>query len=689
MRGDIVRHRKTRSAAYLAAGVLLAVGLLAGPVGPAGAAAVGPTADQGGAPAFTPPAEPPATFTTEPAATQVRDLAGTNVVYQYGQPVPGFDGWRTREATRRYQSLDGTWKFRFDPDNVGLSEGWQNRTDTAQWRDIAVPSAWDLLDTPNFASMDGSSFGTGTAFRDGFAWYQRAVAVPGDWADRTVRLMSLGANYRADVWINGRYLGTHEGGNTPFAIGVGDVLRPGRTNSVTIRVFRRASYTNYVSGGTAVTEDTAIPYKPVDYWPYAGLTRSLWLEAVPSTTVGKVLTSLNPDGRLRATAVVQNDRAGTLRGRVTFDPGAGTGGRSCDAPVVLAGRSATTVTCVIPVPAAVRWSTATPRTYTLTASLSEGEGGHRIDQLHTTYGLRTIATTDARIRINDQPVLLKGVNWHEETAAHGRAMTVAEYDHELGQVLDLNANFIRNSVYNRHPYVYDWADEHGVLVMDDIDTMWLNLPQEKLQTEQYGLSRALALMMAWNQVNHPSVFLWGLQNESEIGGNGAPVYRAWIAQMKEAVNQVDPQHRPVTWASASSNDPAFDLADVVGFNEYFGYFYGKDTDLGPTLDTVHSRYPDKPILITENGTWSIAGTHGAPTQQGTEEWQAASLKTHWNQVASRQPFTAGYTFWVLKDYKERAGYNQTYNGISVMGLTTFDGSTRKLAYDAFRNLSAG
>jgi beta-glucuronidase len=214
--------------------------------------------------------------------------------------------------------------------------------------------------------------------------------------------------------------------------------------------------------------------------------------------------------------------------------------------------------------------------------------------------------------------------------------------------------------------------------------MWLNTAQEKLQTERYGLARALALTMAWNQHNHPSVILWGLQNESEIDADGAPVYRAWLADLKAAVKAVDLTARPVTWASNTSNDPAFDLADVIGFNEYFGYFYGKDADLGPSLDAVHAKYPDKPILITENGTWSQAGSHGPSTTQGTEEWQAASFTAHWAQVAARSEFVAGFTYWVLKDYKQRAGYNQAYNGISVMGLVTFAEERPKLVYDTFR-----
>jgi beta-glucuronidase len=307
--------------------------------------------------------------------------------------------------------------------------------------------------------------------------------------------------------------------------------------------------------------------------------------------------------------------------------------------------------------------------------------------------VRTVGTNGSTLTVNGEPVFLKGLNWHEETAARGRSMTIEEYDHELGHAAATGANFLRNCVYNRHPYAYEWADRHGVLVMDDIDTMWMNTEQQKVQTERYGLCRALAATMAWNQHNRPSVILWCLQNESEIDNfvnepgtdpNRAPIYRAWLRDMKAAVKALDIQDRPVTWASWSSWDPAFDLADVIGYNEYFGFFYGKNEDLGPNLDKVHELHPDKPILITENGSYSDLGVHGPETQNGTEEWHAANFRSHWDQVTARSEFVAGYTFWVLKDYKERYGYNMHYNGISVMGLVGFDSTTKRVIYDDFK-----
>ena len=621
----------------------------------------------------------------EPAKTTLRTVDGTNVVLQYGDVVPSFDGWRTHEPTRGYRDLDGSWRFRFDPDAVGLDRGWQRPGfDDSGWDHIAVPSAWDLKDQPGWGSYDGTGFGQGTAFTDGYAWYRTRVDVPLSWRQRYVRLDFLAVSYAADVWVNGTFVGRHEGGHAPFALPVGDAIRPGQANVIAVRVYRRADFEDYETGTGPITDDKAIPWKPVDYWPYAGITRSVWLESVPRVTITKILVDAGA-GRFDARVVIENHGGKPFHGTVILDPGGETGADPVPLRVDVGADDVAVATVRTAIPDAPTWSPSDPNVLTATATLTTtfGAEGVTVDRLTTTYGARTVTVDGSHLLVNGQPVFLKGVNWHEETAANGRAMTIADYDHELGQVLETNANLIRNTVYTRHPYVYDWADRHGVFVMDDTDNMWVNTAQERLQTEHYGLSRAMALTMTWNQHNSPATILWCLQNESEYGD--APVYRAWLADMKQAVKAVDLSDRPVTWASATTNDPAFDLADVVGFNEYFGYFYGKNEDLGPAIDSVHAQYPDKPIVITENGSWSIPGTHGSADQAGTEEWQAANFRSHWAQTTARSDYVAGYVFWLLKDYKERAGYNMEYNAISVMGMLGYDSTTKKLVYDAFRD----
>jgi len=630
----------------------------------------------------------------EPMHTEVRDIDGTPVVFQYGQPVPSFDTWREREPCREYIDLNGLWKFRFDPADEGLSKGWHTPGhDDSGWHRVQVPLPWDLYDTPNFGSYDGSRYGTGTAFYDGYAWYRKQVHIPANWSNKIVRLFFLGANYRTWVYINGQLVGVHEGGHTPFALDITTHILKGE-NTIAVRVYRRPWWSSYdpsVPNPTPITDDRELPYKPVDYWPYAGLTRDVYIEATSQINIVKLLTATSAS-TLDLRVIVQNNSHKHLTRTLSVDPGEGTGAAPQSRVIQLSPNQVTAVQFTFELPSATPWDTAHPILYRLVATLYPGRGDRGVgdrrppeDSLSVRYGVRSVEVRNGRLLLNGRPIFLKGVNWHEETAERGRSLTLEEYDRELGLVLDAHANFIRNCVYNRHPYVYEFADTHGLLVLDDIDNMWLDTAQEALQTQSYGLSRALALMMAWNQANHPSVIMWCLQNESQIWAD-TQVYREWIRDMKEAVQGIDLQHRPVTWASSSSWDPAFDLADVIGFNEYFGYFYGQDSDLGPVLDAVHASHPDKPILITENGTWSIYGDHGSAEQPGTEEWHAAKFLAHWQQVTdpSRLGFIAGYTFWLLKDYKERMTYNRNLNGISTMGLVTFDTEAHRLVYNEFK-----
>jgi beta-glucuronidase len=623
----------------------------------------------------------------EPAGTAVRTVDGFPVVFQYGQPVPSFDVRADVPGERDYLDLDGRWRFAFDPGDVGAGDGWMlGSLDDGRWQVVEVPLPWDLYDTAGFGSYDGSSYGTGTAFRDGYAWYRVGFNAPGTWSGRFVKACFLGVNYAASVYLNGALVAEHEGGHTPFAVDVSAVLRPGARNLLAVRVYRRPWYQQGVTGA-AINCSTELPHKPVDYWPYAGITRGVFLEATAQVTVSKLITSAR-HGRLTVAAVVFNHGTGPARRRLVLDPGAGTGGAPVSRDLALAPGEVGVVSTDLPIPGARPWSPADPRLYRLTARLQAdgtvargaGETGRAADNLDVRYGMRAVEVAGARLRLNGEPVFLKGLNWHEETPERGRAMRRQDYDQILDIAADLGANLLRSCGYTRHPDFYRAADERGVLVCDETDNFWVESRQQRIQG-RYGLSAALVAAMVWNQVNHPSVILWSLHNESETTDRAT--YRTWISQLRAATS-IDPQHRPVTWASSTSWDPAFDLADVIGFNEYFGYFYGSDPDLGRTLDAVHRQYPSSPILITENGSYADPGRHGSPAETGTEEWQAEKLRQHWQQVTARAGHLAGYTYWLLKDYKQRMHYNHNLNGISAMGLMTFDGR-RRTAYAAFRD----
>jgi len=624
----------------------------------------------------------------ETAGTAVHAVDGFPVVFQYGEPVPSFDVCADRPGEREYLDLGGRWRFAFDPAGVGARRGWMSSSfDDGGWQVVEVPLPWDLYDTAGFGGYNGGRYGTGTAFRDGHAWYRTCFGVPARWSGRFVKICFLAVNYAARFYLNGVPVGEHEGGHTPFALDVSALIRPGAGNVLAVRVYRGPWYRG-ATGGPAVCRRTALPHQPVDYWPYAGITRAVFLEATAQVTVSKLITNAQR-GQLAVAAVVFNHGSEPAHALLVLDPGAGTGGTPVSGELDLAPGEVRVIRPALPLPGALPWSPDGPRLYRLTAGLqathtpARGARGNAqtADGLAVRYGMRSVEVAGGRLCLNGEPIFLKGLNWHEETPDRGRAMRAEDYDNILDITADLGANFLRNCGYTRHPLFYHAADERGVLVCDETDNFWVQTPQQRIQ-RRYGLSAALVATMVWNQINHPSVVLWSLHNESQTTDRA--VYRSWISQLRATATSIDPQHRPITWASATSADPAFDLADIIGFNEYFGYFYGHDADLGRTLDAVHRQYPASPILITENGSYADPGRHGSAAETGTEEWQADKLRQHWHQAAARAANMAGYTYWLLKDYKQRMNYNHHLNGISAMGLMTFDSHPRA-AYTAFRD----
>lgn len=637
---------------------------------------------------------------TEPADTRIRSIDGTNVVFQYGRPVPSFDTWRQDNPDRSYEDLNGEWRFRFgrdgkEPEEIGIKNQWyEPEHDDSEWRTVDVPQPWDLYDTPGFDTYDGSNYGEGTAFRDGYGWYRKRVRIDESWNQSYVKLNFLAAFYSARVYVNGSLIGEHEGGHTPFSLDISDELRPGEENVIAVRVYRRPWMDDYTAEDpTKISGDNEVPPGVVDWWPYAGLTRGVYMEATDQVTVSKLLVDA-ADGKASMRAVVYNHGEKEAKRLLRFDPGSDTGGDPVDKQISIEGREVRVVEATTTIPDAEPWSVDSPTTYdarvTLYQGVGEGQAGKNgnasiRDTLSARYGVRTVSVENAKLKINGEPVFLKGYNWHEETGANGRSLTLDEYDTYFERVEQSNANFIRNHAYNRHPYVYEYADEHGLFVMDEVENMWLPPEQQKAQLE-YGLSRALVATMAWNQYNSPSTILWSVQNESSRSGG---YYREWLADMKEAVKAVDSrQDRPVTWGSGSTWDHAYDLADVLGNNEYFGFFYMENDDLGPALDAMHENHPEKPIVITENGTWSIPSQRGEDVpddEWDSVAWQANNFEAHWKQVIAdeRSDFMAGYTFWLLKDYKQRDTYNRfSANGVSTMGTINW-GDPDFTTYEVF------
>jgi len=132
-------------------------------------------------------------------------------------------GMKDLKNAREVKLLDGTWEIIFDDENVGRDTEWHiDKVFSGQSakRKITVPSAWELIEKDY----------------EGVAFYRHSFKVPANWKGKVIRLQFDAVNYLCEVWLNDEVVGFHEGGFTPFEFRVDEMIKPGATNVLTVRV---------------------------------------------------------------------------------------------------------------------------------------------------------------------------------------------------------------------------------------------------------------------------------------------------------------------------------------------------------------------------------------------------------------------------------------------------------------------
>jgi Glycosyl hydrolases family 2, TIM barrel domain/Glycosyl hydrolases family 2, sugar binding domain len=638
-----------------------------------------------------------------PTLTLTED-GGATVAMQNGIPVPTFE-----PQARRGLRLDGTWRVERRVLDHGLSlterasampallaeaaGREQPDYDDAAWDEVVVPGT---LNPPPVRETGG--------------WYRRAFYAPRPFGELATTLKIGSANYVADVWLNGAYLGYHEGGSTPFAFDVSASLQPGKLNVLAIRV------DNPPWG----TRNDIVPWGLADWWNYGGLTGSVWIEATPSTQLVRADVVSHLDGAdvsivvRRATDRAEVPAPTSVRVEVfaaevtpqtltrpTAADLVPDGARplvadTLDLPDLRAGGTAVIDTSFL-LGGADRWSPAHPALYALRVAVINGGGVLQAstgDELWTTFGLRRI-TVDAeapRILLNGEPVLFTGVGIHDEvlqpgpteasTTAHP-APTADELLATLGRAAAVDASLIRTGHTPANPLLLTLADRLGFAVWEEIP-LYHYTPLTFGIAMQRGIPQQMLTEMVLRDMNHASVLFHGLANES-TGTDERARALATLAGIDRALDGT----RLLGQAAYgfSPDDPTQAALDVAGYTFYYGVFYGTDAAAGTAtaLETAHATWPDKPLMALEFGRW--ADDRNGPSRQ------EAVLADTYPQLAERSGrlpdgYVGGAVWWSLEDFATmRPGI-----GIEHFGLYDGTGAPRPAAAAArtlFTDASGG
>jgi beta-glucuronidase len=575
---------------------------------------------------------------------------------------------------RPQQSLDGAWHYIVDP----FRAGWDN------WIDIqSAPSARGYirdsqpvpggpLQEYGFAQSpllqvpgDWNSQVDKLLFYEGLVWYERHFKWQSQPHTRT--FVHVGAaNYRTNIAINGADVCEHQGGFTSFDCDATAALKDGE-NSIVIGVENER-------------KRDRVPTLKSDWWNYGGLTGDVSLVAVPESFIDDEVLWLEKPAPSETQAKITG--YAHLAGA---PPGTTVHLRIADLHVEQS--AVTDAQGRAPFSFAVsgleRWDPEHPRLYTI-----EWQAGS--DTLRDEVGFRTIEVQGDQILLNGKPIFLRGVSLHAEVprpatatspATTGRAWSDADAKLLLGWAKDMDCNFVRLAHYPHAETMTREADRMGLMVWSEIPVYWSIdwTSDAALTSAQQQLAENIR-----RDHNKASVILWSVSNETPIG----PERLAFLRKLLEQARAEDPT-RLLTSAVVTSfnnkvatlDDPLGQYLDVLGYNEYLGWYSAPPDQIG---SYTWKNPMGKPLIMSEFGAGAKAGLHGAVTYRFSEEYQAEVMRQQF-AVLTKLPFLRGVSPWCLMDFRsptrQLPGIQDGYNRKGLIS----SGGVKKQAFDVVRD----
>ena len=526
---------------------------------------------------------------------------------------------------RKTVSLDGQWQAIIDPYESGYYDYRYQPSANGYFKNAKPKDKSDLIeyDFDKSATLkvpgDWNTQSDQLFFYEGTVWYKKSF----DYQRRpNTRLFVYfgAANYQADVYLNGEKIGQHEGGFTPFNFEITNLVRD-TGNFLVVKVDNKR-------------RRDAVPTLMTDWWNYGGLTRHVYIVETPATFVFNYFIQLRKGSRDRINGWVQltGDK---LRQKITIRiPEAGIN------------KSLTTDAngfAAIDFNADLKlWSPESPKLYDVTIDAET-------DQVRDQIGFRSIETRGTEILLNGRPIFLRGVCLHEEAPLRGgRAYSRDDALTLLGWAKELGANFVRLAHYPHNEFMVKEADRLGIMVWSEIPVYWTILWENPATLEN---ARNQLREMIERDRNRAAVVIWSVANET-------PLSDARLSFLKNLVSYartLDPdrlisaalERHYLNPTTQMIDDPLGEYLDVLGCNEYVGWYDG----LPAKADRLEWRTKhQKPLIMSEFGGDARYGHHGDPLTRWTEEYQE-SIYQHQIGMLKKIPFLRGTAPWILMDFR--------------------------------------
>lgn len=591
-----------------------------------------------------------------PTATQDRKLSSV--------PTPTSNPLPIVSTPEISVSLSEDWHFLVDPQDIGEQSGWfEPSFDHSEWLEIAIPHTWNVME--EFYEYEG------------LAWYRCSFSLPESVPGASIRLKFEGVFYYARLWLNGDFIGEHEGGYTPFEFDVSGSINPNTQNVLAVQVDNLRTMDRIPA--------RLGPDWSFDWWNYGGIVREVSLEissnvyitqqhiiSIPdlldvneadSASITNYVTVLNSSNEafngLLSIEIFEEDSRNLVTdspeiAEVTVPPG-----QSIQVPIL--------ITFDDP----KLWHFDDPNLYLFSTHLLS-DNDQELHIKDDIFGVRLIEIGGAQLKLNGESVRLVGLTRHADSPDFGLAETITVMAEDYDDLKRLNMVFSRPVHYPQDEYILDYCDRNGILLIPEVPS-WQLRSSQLASPDMRALEKEQLREMIESSFNHPSIWAWSIANEIESDTNAG---HEFVQEMISYVKSIDPT-RPTGFASYNlyrhPQRDASEYSDFVLMNQYFGSWGGPKTYLESALDAIHETWPDKVVIISEYGFEPRWNRWGPPTESldPAEYYFVSENVEPTSEIADKQrqkvieeqmevyrskPYVVGAIFWTYQDYRTRTNF---------------------------------
>ncbi len=493
------------------------------------------------------------------------------------------------------------------------------------WKEVNLPHDWCIEGTFVNDNSLGSQPGGNGYLPVGIGFYRKGFEVAEADKGKKISIEFDGIFRNSTVWVNGHLMGNHQSGYTPSNYDLTDVLRYGNEGKNIILVKVDAT-------------------QPEGWWyEGCGIYRHAWLVKTDKLHVGRFGTYVTTPSINEAEATVSikttlkngynQTKNITLVSKIVNKKGVVLDTKTSNQFVAPFEEVELSQMGSIKKPQL--WSPETPSLYKVLTEVFES--GNMIDTYETTFGVRTVEINRNGVFLNGKLYPVKGTCNHQDFAGIGVALPDKINWYKLKLLKEVGSNAYRCTHHPPTPELLDMCDSMGILVLDE---------NRHLSSSEDGLKDLTTML--YRDRNHPSIFMWSLENEEAIQGTvmGARIMKTMV----ETCHRIDPTRKTTAAMNHARNEGGYsDVLDVVGYN------YG-DKQLAYVKDK--EAHPDRVMFCTEgtsfvstrgeyeNSWWKQTCSNSILWQPGWGPYPGED----WADIV-KYPYLGGLFVWTAFDYR--------------------------------------